>query len=297
MGRHVGIAKEVTFNTALAPSDFIEAISEDIKQERETEQLAPLRQLFVSKVVELTKIYRGTVETIANYEDVGPWLKAFFGTATTSGAGPYTHTFPDPTPGITDRAESWCFEVLRDTGLNWRYAGGKVISFGVSAATDRAARFTFGCVAASETTPASAAPSFPAFEPIIPSHISVQFDATNLDARTAELSMEWPVDEPFQLGSTEIQREQKDNTLAIAGSVEVYFLDVTEYTKFTNFTDVDFGLIMTDATLSLTINLDTVKLKQATPAVQERERLVATYEFEAFGEPEVILINNDVTLP
>jgi len=310
MSRHLGIAKEVTYGLALTPTHYMEALSEDLHVEREQESLATIRSFVPIDIFELTQVVKGSFEMLANYEEIGILLRAFLGNVDRTGAGPiYTHTYPKST-GLADRTDSFCVEVLRDTGASnsFRYSGLKCQSWNVSSANDRTTRMTFGWLGKTGAVAGPGTPTFPTFRPIPPADVSLTMDPdppggpAALNARTFDLTCEWPTDETFQLGSSSLSTEPIDNLLVVTGSSEIHFVggDADDMiAAFLGFTTTDVAVAMTDGTHSLTINMNNTKLTKAEPGVSGRDRLVATYEWEAFfdttatGSLQAILVDND----
>ena len=305
MARHFGVGKETTYGTAVAPTEFSEAIRETLQQNRRFEEITTIRSNSTRVVNQLNSNVGGDVELIGNFQDIGLLLKGFIGSVTTTGAGPYTHTFP-ATSGTTGRSGlSLTAEVSRDsTALTWRYAGCKVVSYSFSASKDQSPRITFGLAGKSEATGTAAAPSFPTFSPMLVQNLTISFDGVSLDCTELSLEAEWPVDEPYVIGSAVYAKEPLDNAvLKVGGSATVLLTDLTQYAKFNGTTDVDIAIACTSGGLSITHNLNKCRLTAAPINVDGRERLLGRYDFQSFFDAtatenlQVVLVNDDVTIP
>ncbi len=305
MSRHVGIGKESAYGTAVAPTVFFEALTEDVHLERANESVATIRSFVPVVLVELTKIVKGSTEVLAAYEDMFALFKTFFGAVDTTGTDPYTHTYPKST-GLADRTISMTMETKRD-GANVRYAGIKIMSFGISSSTDRATRITFGYTGKSAAEVAAAAATYPVLKILPPTDMAVKINpnaegVVTMGAKSFEMNAEWPVDEPFQLGSAELAATPIDIVMAVTGSCEVHHVGAAAddlYSHYLLNNDIDVELEADNATESLTLNMDKAKFTRADPGMSGRERLVAVYEWEsvfsttATSNLQAIVVNSD----
>jgi hypothetical protein len=305
MARHAGVGIESTYGTPVAPTDFFEATTESLATVRNFEDLNTIRSNSVLRVEELNSLIQGDMEMLGNYQDLGLLLKLFFGSNDVSGVGPYTHTFP-AAAGTSGRAGiSGTIEIQRDsTALTWRYAGCKITSLGLSVSLDSSPKVTVGVQAKSEATGTAETPTFPTFDPMLVGDVTVNLDATALDATTFNINAEWPVDQPYKLGSSTFAVEPIDSgPLAVTGDFSVYVPDLTEYAKFDGSTAVDVQLAVTDGAHSLTLNMNTCRLTAVSANLSGRDRLLATYEFRSYYDAvateniQAILVNDDVTIP
>lgn len=303
--RHFGIGWESTWGTEVAPTIFLEATRESIRNVPSFVRTETMRTFSSRRVDAAFNFAEGDFEGPLEAERAGHLFLWLFGSTSVSGSGTYTHTFPHGTTGIAATARtgiSTTVEVRRDDALCWRYPGAKLTGLGITASTDDIARFRASILAKAGTageTPASSSYAS-SFLPFRPSQISVTFDGTALDARSMSLNLAWPVDQPQILGQSTLGIEpMEDASITATGSVEVYYTSDTQYAKFAAFTDVDVAITCTaSASSSVTFNLNKVRLTQATPNVDARRRLMATYEFESFFDAtatencQVVVVNS-----
>jgi len=304
--RHFAIGKETTYGTGVTPTEGMEALSDDVQMQREVEKVQGIRLFAPHLIIEKTRAARGTVPCIFNFEEIGLALKNFFGGVTTTGAGPFTHTFP-PSAGIPAGGRagfSVTAEMRRDGALNWRYVGGKIVALALSASVEKIAQIDWGYFFKDQdNTQSPGTPTFPTPRATAMKDISASFDGTALDLRSIDISAEFGVDEPYGGGSALVIKEPQESVLVVAGTTEAYFDSMAQYDKFKNFSDVDVAVVLSDGTLSLTLNMNKTKLLQATPPQRGRERLIAAYEFEAYFDVtatqnlQAILVNNDASIP
>lgn len=284
--RHMGVGSETTWNTAATRTRFFEALSESVRTEKAFENIEVIRGYSTREVVLLNSAVRGDAEILANYDGIGILLKNLIGSVDTTGSDPYTHTFPASTgiPAADRVGESLTMEFRRDNSLVWIYPGAKITAMNHTFGTDQSSRMSFTFLAGSETTATSATTaSYETLRPMKPSQVSALFDGTTLSASSVSINVENPLDEPFLLGATTLGAEpDRSAVLAVSASIEVLFSDFTQYNKYGSGADVDVAITATDSTHSITYNLNKCRLTQATPALQGRERLRATYELTSF---------------
>lgn len=310
MGKqYLGLGVETTVGTAVAPTRFLEALTESIELVQNFDRIETLRSYSTREVVLLNRDVKGDSEILANYNGIGVLYKYLIGSCdTVTGATVNTHTFPS-SAGIpsTDRiGMALTVQVRRGNALFFKYAGMKPVSLSHAFGTDQASRMTWGWLgqsAAFATTGSdTTSGSYPTLLPISPSHVTISLDGTALVARNCQITVENPVDEFFALGSVDLAAESDRNSVfKVTGSAEATFPNTTQYDKFTAGSDVDIAIVATNGTQSLTYNLDKCRLTKATPHLNNRERLIVTYEFETLYNTDatenfqVVLANSDAT--
>jgi len=306
--RHFGVGEETTWGTAVARTKFFEALSESVKYEKEFEPITVIRSPYVRDMTLLNAAVRGDVEILANYDGLELLFKHLIGSTDTTSSGVMVqHTYPASTgrPSAGREGFGLTGEFRRDGSYVWLYEGMKITGMSHSFGTDQSSRVTFTFLAETESTSSSAtAASYDTLLPMRPSEVEVAFDGTTLSAMSCQVNYETPVDEPFLLGSTGLGAEPVQNdVIKVTGNVEVLFDSWTQYNKFSTEADVDVAIVAssTDTTHSLTYNMNKCRITQATPPVQGRERLKATYEFESFydtdatGNFQVVLLTTNAS--
>lgn len=304
--KHFGVGEESTWNTAVAPTTFFRLRSENFRRVPAIKTSEHVGLLAPQDAKILTDHWEGEATVEGNYEDIGVIAKHLLGPPSTSGVGPYTHTFPPGTgpskpasePGLT-------FESKRssDTGVSWRYAGGKVEGITLEWGTDDFALFTLRCFGGSETNPGAATESLGTFTPILPGHVAVTFDAAAIDHLSGRINIDFPVDHRHNVGSQGFPKEPavRDKML-VTGEIQARFPNRTEYDKWVSLTEIDLAIVCTGPSgVSLTYNANKIILTgDPTPHVSDREPLIAAYSFEGMANTghqgnanaEVVLVNN-----
>lgn len=303
---YIGAAAETTYGTWLAPTSFVEAISESLKLERAFDMIETFRSYSTREVVELNRIVRGDMEILANYQGIN-WLWLYLlGSADYTTAGSNTHTFPAST-GIpsTDRiGKSLALTVRRQDSLYWKYSGMKPQSLQHVFGIDAAQRMTVSWMGKDESTATTGSTaSYPTLLPIDPADASINFGSGALPATAVTINIENPTDELFILGSKVLGREPiRNGVLKATFTADIVMEDFTSfYNQYDGATDVDVTAVCTNSTESITYNMNNVRILQATPGVSGRDRLIATVEGESYYDTDateniqVIAVNSDTT--
>jgi hypothetical protein len=296
--RHFGIGEESAWGNATAATTFLEALSETVQKELTTESVETLRSFSPIDLVPLSTLVRGDVEVLANYNGMLPVFKHLLGSGESGNSTVYgnfyNHTFPD-SQGLpaTDRIGlGLSLEFRRDGALAWQYPGGKISAMSHTFGTDQSSRMTLTFLAKEDGTApgdfAISTASWSTLRPIYPSHVNIKFDGTNLLCRSVTINVENPLDETFLLGSTGLATEpDRSGVMRVTGTAEVLVNETDTYGSFDGATNIDCQVIGValnagdNGTYEWVYNMDKVKLTQATPHNTGRDRLAATYEFEA----------------
>lgn len=303
--RFLQIGPESTYDTLVAATIQIEIESEDIRVENELEEIGTIGTYSTRRVERLRKVTRGSFTGFCNYQTVGNLLYYLVGDVDVTGAGPYTHTIPGST-GYADRP-SLSIEVARDSDtLTWKYSGCILTGLTFEFTTDQVVRVTGEIIGSgTEATGAGASLSANDLDFALPTEVTLTMNASAVECRSISLAITRPADEPNELGSAVFTKQPQDNGLvSVAYTVEAFFDDLTEYNLSANQTDVDVAIAATDGTHSVTFNVDNSRIRQATPALNARDRLMGTYEglgyfnTDATENMQAVVVNDvaDVTV-
>lgn len=307
-----GMIDEVTYGTVLAPTRFLEFISEGVKLDIariETKGIRKGRRIG-HRWNAAKKTVEGPIEFELSAGGMGLLFKHIFGTVVTSGAGPYTHTF---TPGQLD-GKSFSFQIGKpdQTGVTraFNYPGGKVADFEISAEIDDYAHLALSLIAADEVvdTPALAAASYPTnFAPFVYTHGSLTIAGAATDVTSFSLKGDNKLKggRHFIRATTPaIVKEPKENGIReYTGQLEGDFNDLTAYNRFLNGTEASLVMLFNagaSSQLSITAN---VRFDGETPSVEGAEMLEQALPFKVVGTPAgtdaaaltVVLTNGDTT--
>lgn len=266
---HVGIAKETTFGTAVAATDYVrfasETIAETIEQVKSDINMAIVDD---SPYQEGLHTVAGDVKGDVYPNIIGHFLRSALGapvsTQPNSGTAPtvYQHVFtPSQTNFATTNAlPSYTLEVNRDLGAAnaFQYVGAVVneltMDFGVDT---KIMNFTAAILAkALQGLITKTTPSFDAQDPFVWSQVSVQLNsATNANISTFEIGVKNALDaRPTLDGTKTVNRILRNGKREFPVKFTVELQDTTEYQLWKNQSEVPLTITLTGANIASTYN-------------------------------------------
>ncbi len=259
---HVGIAKEVTWGTAVAATDYIPLISESLTES--IEQIADesiKASRFENKSIPGQIEVKGDIVAEVRPTSIGYLLRSALGAVTVTGTGTYTHTF---TPAST-AFDPDCFlppytlEVNRDHPQAWQYAGAVVNSLQFAfGAKQKLLRATAGIIAKNATLITKTTPNFEAAAPFTWDQAAVQLGGTAF-ARLEDfgLKLDNKMAGIFLLsGDRNIDKLYPDGRSTADADLTMDIIDMAQYNAFK---------ASTDQTLTVTFTAGTNVLKFTLP--------------------------------
>lgn len=302
--RYFGTKREVTWGTGLAPDRFFQLINTDIHLEPAHEELMVLSQHSPAEITVIAEHIEGTALIKGTYEDIGILFEQLLGGADTTGSDPFTHISP-PSTGIpfTRVGTSLSVEVHRDQVTAWRYSGMKVTNLTMAFEQEKGPEFSLAFMGKDESQETPATPTYTApINPMLATELDITVDATSLKLFNASISIDFPVDLTFLVGSKVLAKEPIENgRLAVAGSAEICFDTLVDYDKFTAGTFADIIVVATNGVDSLTLNMKKSLFKIFSPTFDERNRIRAAVEWmtkfdtTATDAIQSVLINSSAT--
>lgn len=282
----IGWKTEVTPGTAVAVDTFLPIRSENIKQNI---NYLDTQTISARKVLRLTKQGAKSIEggftTELPNTDIATLLKHMFGTVTTTGVGPYTHTF---TPADLT-GDSLTVQVGRPasdgTVHPFTYAGCKISEWTISAATGEIATLEVSLLGMSETTgTALAAASYDAaWEPFVFTEASLTIAGTSAGTvRDLSLSGSNAVELRHRLGSANSKQPLEIGLRTYDGTVTTDFDDLTHYNMFVNGTEAALVSTFSNGTQSLEITQN-IQFTGETPEIPGFELLAQNLPFRVIS--------------
>lgn len=282
----IGWKTEVTPGTAVTVDTFLPIRSEDIKQNI---NYLDTQTISARKVLRLTKQGAKSIEggftTELPNTDIATLLKHMFGTVTTTGVGPYTHTF---TPADLT-GDSLTVQVGRPasdgTVHPFTYAGCKISDWTISAATGEIATLECSLLGMSETTgTALAAASYDAaWEPFVFTEASLTIAGTSAGTvRDLSLSGSNAVELRHRLGSANSKQPLEIGLRTYDGTVTTDFDDLTHYNMFVNGTEAALVSTFSNGTESLEITQN-IQFTGETPEIPGFELLAQNLPFRVIS--------------
>lgn len=279
MARFLGIGKESSYATPVAPTVFLEAESEGIQDEPLTEAIETIRSRSVRQQEILTSAVRGPAQVVANYQDLHALFFSLIGSESTAAGPPIVHTQPDPAVGYAARP-SLTVEATRDGSAGsqaWRYAGMFLTGLQLAVAVDSLMRASLAFTGKEEAVGTEASPTWPDLDLVLPKHCTMTVDAVSVPASRFSLNCQAPVSEPHVLGSTRFGSTPTDSAgMSVLGEADVIFENMTTYNKFAANTHVP--IVLTCASggdEAMVLTLQDVLLTAYTPHLDGRNQLVA----------------------
>ena len=242
----------------------------------------------------------GNVVVPVDLRNFGHWLKALLGAPTTTGTGPYTHTFASGAASLPSIA----LEVgMLDVPIFFTEAGVRVNSAQLSFSRSGAANATLNCIAQGETdagvtgggTPTTATLTrFNQFQ------ASIKKDGVQLGNVTgAQLTYSNNL-ERIETIRSDGKIDGADPTIAgLTGSIDVRFADTTLIDAATNNTPVilEFGYVI-DASRSLIFTAHQVYLPKPKLSITGPGGVQASFNWQAAkpdaGQMLTVTLTNDV---
>lgn len=301
----LGYKTEVTVGTAVTVDEFLPVDSTSIKQNIErlesTGARAGRRVLAAWKAGQ--QAISGNIEMDLWNVDVAPLWKHAFGAVSTSGAGPYTHTY---TPGDLT-GDSFTAQVgIPDTAGTvdaFTYAGCKISDWTIAADVGSIAKLSLGIVAMSETTATALATASygSTLAPFVFTEATLTLAGSSVGTvKSVQLTGNNGLTERFRLGSA-TSKEYLENVLReYTGTITTDFDSLTAYARFTAASESALVLAFSNGTQTLTFTCN-VRYDGETPELNSTDLAEQMLPFKCVSGTSdaaaitAVLVNTDVT--
>lgn len=309
LAAQLGVKAETTWGTFVAPTRFYPLISESLTEEidrLESEGIVTgLRVLNTAQWAAGNVDVGGDIETELYQQGMGALLKACFGAVSTSGAGPYTHTFTpgDLTddhlsvqvgkPDVAGTVQPFSFSGMKVTDWELSMEAGGLVTLSTSligkqlATSDSLATASFGTGTATPFTFKHAS-------------ATIAGGAANVKKLTIQGSNGLDGDRRF-IGSEYRAEPLEAELREYGGTVDLEFESLTQMNRFRNATEVALvATISAGASASLTTTMN-VRFDGATPEVDGRGIVQLSAPYKCIGSTTdasaitAVLISNDTT--
>lgn len=308
MVSQLGIKAETTWGTYVAPTRFHPLISESM-----TEDIDPLesdgiitgrRLLAAGQWAQGNVTVEGDIKTELYQQGMGALLKACFGAVSTTGAGPYVHTF---TPGdlSDDHLTVQIGKPDAGTVQPFSFYGCKVTEFELEVEAGGLVMLTTSLAGKQmATSDALATASFGsgAATPFTFKHASatIAAGAASVKKLTLKGSNGLDTDRRF-LGSEYISEPLEADLREYTGTLDLEFESLTHMNRFRNGTEVALVVtISAGATASLAVTMN-VRFDGSTPEVDGRGIVQLSTPYKVIGTSTdalgitAVLTNSDAT--
>lgn len=292
MTRGLGVGKETTWGTPVTAQRWYDIIRENLRTRKtviiDSDTVASREIL---KAVRGTEHVEGDVEMYLNSMQIGHALLSLMGSVSTTGSGPYTHTFSvgDTLPSLTLRSRL-------DSVTEKVFAGCVVDSLDLTAETGKA-RVTLGIIGRSESLGTPSTPSFTTQDDFVSGEATITLAGSTKRPRRLSLRVTNNLEPIFVLGDYFTQRP-RPRKFEVTGSFELDFESTSEYNDFLNLTPRDLTVKFTKGSHSIEFDIDRFVYTNASVEVRGRELLVGRFDFRALKPTtvstlRVILVNDD----
>ena len=309
LAAQLGVKAETTWGTFVAPTRFYPLISESLTEEidrLESEGIIPGARVLRSEQWAAGNVdVGGSIETELYQQGMGALLKACFGAVSTSGAGPYTHTFTpgDLTddhlsvqvgkPDVAGTVQPFSFYGMKVTDWELSMEAGGLVTLSTSligkqlATSDSLATASFGTGTATPFTFKHAS-------------ATVAGGAANVKKLTIQGSNGLDGDRRF-IGSAYRAEPLEAELREYSGTVDLEFESLTQYNRYRDASEVALvATISAGAAASLTTTMN-VRFDGSTPEVDGRGIVQLSAPYKCIGTSTdasaitAVLINADTT--
>ncbi len=265
---HIGIGREVTWNTPVAATDYIPLDSETIVEEIEQVEDPSIKESrFENKNIPGLVSVKGSTIVGTRPTSIGYLLRSALGAVAVTGVNPYTHTFTPAASAFDPDCylPSYTLEIHRDLAQAWQYAGMVVNALQFAyGAKQKILKATADWLGKSAALITKTAPTFEAAQPFTWAQAAVSLGGTNFD-RLEDFSFKLD----NKLEAVELLKSANANQAGkiwpngkIAAELDLT-MDLNDQTEYTNFkTSVDRTMVVTftAATNILKITIPSVRL-------------------------------------
>ena len=302
----LGIAEESTVGTRVAPTRFVPLTGESVTLEIERLESEGIRSgrttTDSADWASGARTVSGDINFDARVESLGVWLKHALGGVSTTGSGPYTHTF---TPGDMF-GKGLTVQIGRpDAGGTVRpfeYAGCKIASLSLEASVGEIASVSASLIGQDEDTGQTlATASYTADDTLLTFvHGALTVGGTSVPVESVSLEIDNSLQATrHRLGSAVTTEQRQEGKRAISVSAVADFTDLTVYNRFVSGTEAAAVLTFTSGSDSLTITMN-CRTDGSTPNVGGVEEIPLNLEMMAVGTTDAaaitaVLVNNAST--
>jgi len=300
-----GIGEETTVGTGVTPTVFLDLLDESMQAEYQRLESAGIR---TGRSVIDSEAWNGGPIVVSgsiglelkNRGQTKMW-KHILGAPTTTGSGPYTHTYTPKDLSALGLTVQVGRPDVSGTVRPFTYAGVKVASAALACSAGEIATLGLDLVGMSETTGTSlASASLPAdLKPFKFNHGSVTVAGSAVSVKAAEINIDNGLNtDRLFLGSQTYAPALQSAMRTIGGSLTVEFESLTEYGRYTAGNEFAIVLEFDNGTDSATFTMN-ARYDGVTQNVGGLDILEQTLPFKCIGDGsdadafELVLVNSD----
>lgn len=297
LSSQVGLAQEVSYAAFVAPSRFLEFLTEGIAPDRPALETRGLGDQFVrtTRRRAYIKSFGGQIEVDFMASGMGILLKNMLGTIVTAGTGPYTHTATPDGVGLQGLSLTVQVGKPQTNGVvvPFNYTGGKIHAWTLNQQMDQNLKLTltFDFSNINDVASALAVASYPAANaPLAFLDAAVTLDGVSSNLRTVQVTgtRAMAMDRRY-LGNQNLQ-PIANGEFAVTGQLDKEFEDMTVYNKFISGAVAALVMTHTNGASILTTTIPAIEYTGANPAIAGSDIVRQTIPFKALLTPGSPLI-------
>lgn len=278
---HVGIGKETTFGTAATVGTFLPVKSVELNTDPQVYYPEEIRNSrSKAKGIPMGQKHEGSLEMDVESVSIGHLLLGALGEVSTTGTGPYVHTFE---PGNT--LPSFTLEKY-DTIMSQVVAGLKMdkLSLSVEAGGDGVMTAEVDLKAQSVTDGTASTPNYTDKSPFAFHQVTVtKGGSANEDIRSVSLEIANNLkDDQYTLRASKDVSSINEGMREVTGSVEMFFKTKADYLAFMNGTEDSLSLSFAAGADQLVVELPKISYDSfEVPMGGADDEIMASLEFTA----------------
>ncbi|MBT4177752.1 MAG: hypothetical protein HOE02_05645 [Candidatus Marinimicrobia bacterium] len=214
------------------------------------------------------------------------WLQLALGDPTTTGSGPYVHTFKAGTTRSSFTLEYQFTEL--GTSKYFQYTGCKVAGMSFSAGVEGELLATFDVVGAVETIATSSfdgSPTTPDFSRLKNRHLAMTEGGSAINnAKSVDCNINFNLDtSQYVIGGSSVRGSLPDSIFTVGGNLSAMFEDTALLEKAIDSTESAIVMTFTNgATSILAITIPEVKYERSSPGIDGPQGIAISLPFSAF---------------
>ncbi len=282
----LGLAKETTFGTGVAPAVWMPFLSESFRDGPEAIQEAQnMGYLDQSPMYKGMQVVSGQLSGVVYPDTIGHILRAALGPDTVSGPGPFIHTFtPLQTPaGANNALPSYSFQLQRQGATRRRYVGMVCTSLSFSFSQGGLLKFDSSWIGHSmSNNPTAGVPALSSVAPFQLTAAITKGGSAYADIQEYSAAVETPVEPVRTINNSDlIQRISLNGhrTFGLSGTAD--YIDEALYDDFKAWNSPAWAITHTQGTNILALNIPAGLVNDFSTSAGGPGRLTADFNVSA----------------
>lgn len=243
----------------------------------------------------------GNIEAPLTVRDFGWWLKGALNVPTTTGAGPYIHTFKIPTAqpsmtieqGFTDIAQYFLYNGCKISKMGFNFGGDGELTASIDI---MGAKETLGTTPFDATVDSMVFDRFANFQAAI-----LEGGSAIANCTEASIDIDFGLDgNTYCIGGAGFRSEIAEGIVSVSGSIKAMFKDAALLAKAIAGTESSLKITLTNGAHILEITVPELVYERATPGIDGPGGVFVTLPFKGYYQNDAaasaiqIKLTNDV---